>query len=66
MQKINNDKLISAAHKRAVNKFNLDIKHFEWIKSETIIVSKIRNTNETLTTFKSTTGYHHIVKEISQ
>ena len=66
MQKINNDRLISTAHQRAVNKFNLDIKHFEWIKSETIIVSKIRNTNETLTTFKSTTGYHHIVKEISQ
>ena len=66
MQKINNDKLISAAHKRAVNKFNLDIKHFEWIKSETIIVSKIRNTNETLTTIKLKTGYHHILKEISQ
>ena len=66
MQKINNEKLISAAHKRAVNKFNLDIKHFEWIKSETIIVSKIRNTTKALTTIKLKTGYHHILKEISQ
>lgn len=65
MQKRKDIKLISAAHKRAVKRFNLDIKHLECVKSETIIVSKIRNTNDALTTIKSTTGYQHIVKEIS-
>ena len=65
MQKRNENKLISAAHRRAVNRLNLDVKHLECVKSETIIVSKIRNTNETLVTIKSSAGYQHILKEIS-
>ena len=56
----NTQTLIENAHKRAIKRLGLDIKHFSCVKDGDTIISKIRNTDMTITTRRAAFGkYTH-------
>ena len=61
----NTQALIEKAHKRAIKRMNLDIKHFSCFVDTNYIVSKVRNSNTTITSLRLWSGkYIHFTHEV--